>query len=64
MSMLRALDRYPSWSPDGTHIAFEREEVTEGEITSRIVAIGANGCDLRDLGEGRIPDWSPAVAGR
>ena len=55
----RAVDRYPSWSPDGTRLAFEREEVTDAGTTSQIMTIGADGRDLCDLGEGRMPDWSP-----
>jgi len=56
----RAVDRYPSWSPDGTHLAFEREGATQGEPASRIMTIATNGSGLRDLGEGRMPAWSPA----
>jgi len=52
-------DSHPAWSPDATHIAFQREEVTDGATTARIMIITADGRDLRDLGDGRRPDWSP-----
>ena len=53
-------DSHPCWAPDATHIAFQREEVTDGSTTARIMTITADGRDLRDLGPGRMPDWSPA----
>jgi TolB protein len=55
----RAVDRYPSWSPDGMHLAFEREEVRERYTTCRIMIVAADGRDLRDLGAGRMPQWGP-----
>lgn len=52
-------DRHPSWSPDGTRIAFESERL-QGEYSVRhILTLTAKGGDLQDLGEGRMPDWSP-----
>ena len=53
------MDSHPCWSPDATHLAFQREEVADGPATARIMTISADGRDLRDLGEGRMPDWSP-----
>jgi len=55
----RAVDRFPSWSPDGTEIAFEREEVRDEKVSCRIMTVSIDGAEPRDLGEGRMPDWSP-----
>jgi len=55
-----AVDRYPSWSPDRTRIAFEREEVREKGVSCRIMAVPVGAGEPRDLSEGRMPDWSPA----
>jgi TolB protein len=60
----RAIDRYPSWSPDGSRVAFEREEVRDGHSTSRILIVTADGRGLRDLGDGRMPSWSPVLTVR
>jgi TolB protein len=55
----------PSWSPDGTEIAFRSERSGEPEIW----IMNADGTDQRRLTEGLSPAWSPdgsliAFAGR
>lgn len=52
-------DRHPTWSPDGGYLAFESEVLREQEYERRIVTMNAEGADVKDLGEGHNPDWSP-----
>jgi Tol biopolymer transport system component len=42
---------WPSWSPDGRHILFERD--------FHVRVIDTDGTNERDLGSGRWPAWSP-----
>lgn len=42
---------WPSWSPDGRRIVFERD--------GRVRIIDADGTNERDLGKGLWPTWSP-----
>lgn len=42
---------WPSWSPDGRRIAFERAD--------RVVVIDADGANEKELGRGMSPTWSP-----
>jgi TolB protein len=54
-------DDCPSWSPDGGQIAFEREgSWPEGDV-SHIMVMRSDGRELRDIGEGHSPAWSPAL---
>lgn len=57
-------DSEPSWSPDGTRIAFSRSRVGpgEGEVVSAIYVARADGTGLRRLttrGDCTSPTWSP-----
>jgi Tol biopolymer transport system component len=54
-----ALDRSPTWSPDGHEIAFARVDISRG--TAGIYIIGADGRDLRRVsGQSALAvDWSP-----
>lgn len=46
---------YPSWSPDGSKIAFERKEGN----SSNIYVINVNGTGEMKLAEGHSPTWTP-----
>ncbi len=48
-------DRAPSWSPDGTRIAFGHL----GGTTERVDVLDLRTGRVRDLGNGYSPDWSP-----
>ena len=57
------LDRMPSWSPDGTKIAFMKDEgaIQEPE-TGDIYTVRVDGAGLRQLtddGLDEYPAWSP-----
>lgn len=50
------IDRYPSWSPDGTVIVFEREDSHQNPL---LYSIHPDGSHLRRLGHaGESPVWS------
>jgi Tol biopolymer transport system component len=49
-------DRAPSWSPDGTHIAFSHYNGT----TDRIDVLDLLSGRVREFGDGSNPDWSPS----
>lgn len=59
---MRYRDRHPSWSPDGTHIVFERQPMARGGPGAQIVVMRADSTAVTTLGEGRMPDWSPVPA--
>ena len=46
-----AYDRAPAWSPDGTRLAFSRNDT--------IYVMSSDGTELRSFDEGTNPDWSP-----
>lgn len=52
---------YPSWSPDGTKIAFEKRNDTTNRID--VVVMAADGSDMEILtantSGGAFPEWSP-----
>jgi len=56
-----ASDWHPTWSPDGTRLAFSR--VKDDQSTSAIYVINADGSGLRQLTSGAVfdahPAWSP-----
>jgi TolB protein len=49
-----ACELYPSWSPDGTLIAYQRDS-----DTSEIIVIDPAGRTPRAFGRGTYPTWSP-----
>lgn len=50
----------PAWSKDGSKIAFDSQPV-DGDLSGgRIITCNADGTDVRDLGLGLMPNWSPA----
>lgn len=53
-----SLTSRPSWSPDGTKIAFVGPPVG-GDYYSQIYVMNADGSGQRAIGRGVDPDWSP-----
>ncbi len=53
----------PTWSPDGTRIAFEVWSNTSGSVWTDIYAMNANGTGITQVtalsGHETTPDWSP-----
>lgn len=49
----------PDWSPDGKQIAFDTWRVGQTHNDSQIAVIRADGSDLRLLGPGGMPSFSP-----
>ncbi len=57
-------DGTPSWSPDGTRIAFSRSTQTHAGVISAIYTVRPDGSGLRRIvggphGTGTTPSWSP-----
>jgi Tol biopolymer transport system component len=54
LTVTRACESNPAWSPDGLQIAFEEE----GDDTTRVVVANLLGANRRVIGEGTFPAWS------
>ena len=55
-------DMQPSWSPDGSRIAFVSNRETDGEGGKYVYVMDSNGENIRQLNtenESTWPDWSP-----
>jgi Tol biopolymer transport system component len=53
-------DTHPTWSPDGTRIAFERTDVNTGDADIVILTVGTgNLLTIRLPGQQLSPAWSP-----
>jgi hypothetical protein len=57
-------DKYPSWSPDGSRISFQRSIEVQDQVASTIWIVGSDGARATQLTEGPADDddldWSPA----
>jgi len=49
--------KYPTWSPDGRYLAF----AARSGWAEKIAVMNANGTNLRILGDGSHPAWSPKM---
>lgn len=49
----------PEWSPDGAWVAFDTWRVGQAHTDSQIAVVRADGTDLRIIGIGAMPSWSP-----
>lgn len=49
----------PTWSPDGSRIAYTGHRAHGSEIASQIYTVDADGNDRRAVVAGASPDWSP-----
>ena len=56
-------DNYPTWSPDGAEIAFERDFVAEGgSYRSDIFAVRPDGSGLRNItGDPHVDEGAPRL---
>ena len=52
-------NRDPTWSPDGTQIAFRRYP-DDSNFVSEIVVMNSDGSNQQPIASGSEPDWSPA----
>ena len=53
-------DLHPTWSPEGTHIAFERRNATTGEVDIVILTLSSGTTQTISLpGQQLTPAWSP-----
>lgn len=49
----------PCWSPDGKSIAADRVLASKMVRETNVVVMDADGTNVRDLGPGSMPSWSP-----
>ncbi len=58
-------NRFPNWSPDGTHIVFERDDSLASSADSHIYTADADGSNVSEVAasagqsDAIAPDWSP-----
>ncbi|WP_459555866.1 TolB family protein [Lacunimicrobium album] len=50
----------PAWSKDGSKIAFDCQPADGDLNKGRIITCNVDGTDVRDVGLGLMPNWSPA----
>ena len=50
---------FPSFSPDGTRLAFSRPCSDLAVCNTEVVVVGTDGSGLRSLGRGTYPSWMP-----
>lgn len=51
--------RSPTWSSDSKWLAYERHRVINGQRQGHICVSNAEGTEVRDVGPGELPCWSP-----
>jgi uncharacterized protein (TIGR03067 family) len=49
----------PTWSPDGSKIAFDAGSTLSGDHAPHLYVVDASGSGQKDLGTGRQSSWSP-----
>lgn len=53
--------RCSSWAPDAGALVFDAEVATESGRSRRLMIVDASGGELREVGEGLQPAWSPSL---
>ncbi|MDA0658955.1 MAG: hypothetical protein O2931_03310 [Planctomycetota bacterium] len=51
--------RSPNWSSDGKWLAYERHRLINGQRQGHICLSNSDGTEVRDIGPGELPCWSP-----